>query len=86
MYPCTPALTVSFRRAARALALGAAIATPVLLSAPAAASGETNLQETAPLVWVLVAIGVGGAFITFTILVYALWKFRDPTTRGRRYG
>jgi hypothetical protein len=86
MYRVTPAFPVSLRRAARALALGASVAAPLLLAAPAAASGETNLQETAPLVWVMVAIGVGGAFITFSILVYALWKFRDPKTRGRRYG
>jgi hypothetical protein len=86
MYRLTPGMLVSLRGAARALAFGAAAATPILLAAPAAASGETNLQETAPLVWVLVAIGVGGAFITFSILVYALWKFRDPATRGRRYG
>jgi len=86
MYRATPAPTVSFRRAARALAIGASLAAPLLLAAPAAASGETNLQETAPLVWVMVALGIGGAFITFTILVYALWKFRDPSTRGRRYG
>ncbi len=86
MYRLTPAPTVSPRRAARALALGIAAAAPIVLAAPAAASGETNLQETAPLVWVMVAIGIGGAFITFAILAYALWKFRDPKTRGRRYG
>jgi hypothetical protein len=75
------------RRAARALAIGAATAAPLILAGTAAASsGQTNLQETAPLVWVLVAIGMGGAFITFAILVYALWRFRDPETRGRRYG
>jgi heme/copper-type cytochrome/quinol oxidase subunit 2 len=50
------------------------------------AAGQTDLQETSPLVWILLAISVGGAIITFAFLVYAVWKFRDPTTRGRRYG
>ena len=50
------------------------------------AAGETDLQEISPLVWVMLAISVGGAIITFAFLVYAVWKFRDPTTRRRRYG
>jgi uncharacterized integral membrane protein len=55
------------------------------LAGPAAAV-QTNLQETTPLVWVILAISIGGALITFAILAYTIWKFRDPTTRGRRYG
>ena len=50
------------------------------------AAGETDLQEISPLVWVILGISVGGAIITFSFLAYAIWKFRDPTTRGRRYG
>jgi len=47
---------------------------------------ETNLQLTGPLLWTMVAIGAAGACITFAFLVYALWKFRDPSVRRRRYG
>jgi hypothetical protein len=47
---------------------------------------ETVLQEVTPLVWVILAISVGGAIITFAFLAYAVWKFRDPATKGRRYG
>lgn len=50
------------------------------------AAGETDLQEITPLVWVILAISVGGAIITFAFLAYAVWKFRDPATKGRRYG
>lgn len=55
-----------------------------LLAVPRAT--ESNLQLTSPLVWVMVAIGAAGAIVTFAFLVYALVKFRDPETRGRRYG
>jgi hypothetical protein len=51
-----------------------------------AVPATTDLQEIAPLVWVLVAISVAGASVTFSFLVYALWRFRDPATRRRRYG
>jgi hypothetical protein len=27
-----------------------------------------------------------GAIITFAFLVYALWKYRDPKVKNRRYG
>ena len=47
---------------------------------------ETNLQLTNPLLWTLVAIGAAGACITFAFLIYALWRFRDPSARRRRYG
>ena len=50
------------------------------------ASGEMNLQLTNNLVWVMVGISTSGSIITFAFLVYALWKFRDPAVRGRRYG
>jgi len=50
------------------------------------ASGETNLQETNALVWVMVALSAAGAIITFSFLVYSLWKFRDPKVKNRRYG
>ena len=50
------------------------------------ASGETNLQETNALVWVMVAISTAGAIVTFSFLVYSIWKFRDPKVKNRRYG
>lgn len=49
-------------------------------------TGPTNLSETNGLIWVMIAIGAAGAFVTFAFLVYALWKFRDPKVRRRRYG
>lgn len=49
-------------------------------------AGQTDLQEISPLVWVILAISVGGAIITFAFLAYAVWKYRDPSTKGRRYG
>jgi heme/copper-type cytochrome/quinol oxidase subunit 2 len=48
--------------------------------------GETNLEETMPLVWTMLAISVAGALITFGVLTYALWKFRDPAAKRRRHG
>jgi hypothetical protein len=50
------------------------------------AGGETPLQEISPVVWVMVAISAAGAFITYAIMVYAIWRFRDPSTRRRNYG
>lgn len=47
---------------------------------------ESNLELTSPLVWVMIAISAAGAIVTFAFLVYAVVKFRDPATRGRRYG
>ena len=49
-------------------------------------AGQTNLQLTEPLLWTMLAISVAGAIVTFAFLVYAVWKFRDPKTRRRRYG
>jgi hypothetical protein len=57
-----------------------------LAFAGTASAGETILQETTPLLWTLIAISFAGAIITFSIMIYALWKFRDPATRRRRYG
>lgn len=48
--------------------------------------GETNLQETMPLVWVMLIISAIGAAATFGALVWTLWKYRDPKAHGRRYG
>ncbi|HYB79870.1 MAG TPA: hypothetical protein VEG66_08980 [Thermoplasmata archaeon] len=50
------------------------------------ASGETNLQQTNALVWIMVAISAAGAIVTFAFLVYSIWKFRDPKVKNRRYG
>ena len=60
----------------------------MLATAPGAfvAASESNLGLTSPLVWAMVAIGAAGAIVTFAFLVYALVKFRDPATKGRRYG
>lgn len=59
--------------------LGAAVALAPLL-------GETNLQMTNDLVWVMTGIAVGGAIITFAFLAYAIIKFRDPKMKGHRHG
>ena len=59
------------------------------VSAPLAAlsgTGVTNLDQTNALVWTMIGIGSAGAIVTFAFLVYALWKFRDPNAKGRRYG
>jgi heme/copper-type cytochrome/quinol oxidase subunit 2 len=53
---------------------------------PLRASGETDLQQTNAVVWVMIAISAVGAIITFAFLVYALWKYRDPKVKNRRYG
>jgi hypothetical protein len=52
----------------------------------AAAAGGSDLQQTAPLVEVMFLLSVAGAVVTFFVLVWALAKFRDPATKGRRYG
>ena len=59
------------------------------VSGPLAAlsgTGVTNLDQTNALVWTMIGIGSAGAIVTFAFLVYALWKFRDPNAKGRRYG
>jgi amino acid transporter len=50
------------------------------------ASGETPLQLTEPLLWVMLALTVAGAIVTYAFLVYAVWRFRDPAARKRRHG
>jgi hypothetical protein len=47
---------------------------------------DTDLAQTMPLVWLMLIISVIGAAITWSFLAYAIWKYRDPATRGRRYG
>ncbi|HKV90432.1 MAG TPA: hypothetical protein VJQ43_04445 [Thermoplasmata archaeon] len=66
--------------------LGAAATVLLTSVSGVAAAGPTNLAETSPLVWVMVAISVAGALITYAFLAYAIWRYRDPHTRGRRYG
>lgn len=73
------------RRAVRAV-WPAWIAATWLSLTGGAAAGPTDLQLTAPVLWVLVGLSVGGATITWGIMAYALWRFRDPATRRRRYG
>ncbi|HEY6238914.1 MAG TPA: hypothetical protein VIZ68_07010 [Thermoplasmata archaeon] len=74
------------RRAARAALAAAVVGVALGLPALARAGGPTNLAETSPLVWVMIAISIGGSIITFAILVYAIWRYRDPAVRGRRHG
>jgi heme/copper-type cytochrome/quinol oxidase subunit 2 len=55
-------------------------------AAVALVPASTNLELTTPLLWTMLAISVAGAIVTFAFLVYAVWKFRDPAARRRRYG
>ncbi|HTT26671.1 MAG TPA: LapA family protein [Thermoplasmata archaeon] len=48
--------------------------------------GDTDLQQTTPLIWVMLVVSVIGAILTWAFLAYAIWKYRDPATKGRRYG
>ncbi|HYK92471.1 MAG TPA: hypothetical protein VEY07_00300 [Thermoplasmata archaeon] len=50
------------------------------------AAGQTDYQQTLPLIDVMFVLSLAGALVTFGILVWALVKFRDPATKGRRYG
>ena len=61
-------------------------AAPLLGFAGLVGTGLSNLQETNPLVWAMLAISIGGALVTFAFLAYSIWRFRDPRVRGRRYG
>jgi hypothetical protein len=47
---------------------------------------QTDLQITEPLLWVMLALTVAGAIVTYAFMVYAVWRFRDPTTKRRRHG
>jgi hypothetical protein len=66
----------------------AAVAGPLGFSAGllVGAPGLTDLQQTLPLVWLILVLSIIGAGITWGVLAYTLWKFRDPATKGRRYG
>jgi uncharacterized membrane protein len=74
----------------RVAVLGVGVAPPAVVSSGVYAAvreaTESNLQLTSPLVWTMIAISAAGAIVTFGFLVYAIVKFRDPATRGRRYG
>ena len=67
-------------------AIAAAAGLTVSGVAGVAAADPTNLQQTEPVVWTMIGISMVGAAITFGFLIYALVKFRDPATKGRRYG
>ncbi len=53
---------------------------------PGAIPGATDLAQESPIIWVLTGLAAGGAVITFAFLVYGVLRFRDRTTKGRRYG
>jgi hypothetical protein len=76
---------VRLRLLARGLSTWASAAA-VLAAFGSASAGPTNLAQTTPLIWVMLAISVAGAIITWGVMAYALWKFRDPATKKRRYG
>ena len=48
--------------------------------------GETNLQMTNGILWVMTGLAVGGSIITFAFLVYAIVRFRDRKMKGHRHG
>jgi hypothetical protein len=49
-------------------------------------AGPSNLDLTNPILWAMIAISTAGAIVTFAFLVYALWRYRDPSVRRRRIG
>lgn len=57
-----------------------------LMGGAAASNGQSIVQEVTPLIWIIVAISAGGTAITYGFLLYAAWRFRDPSTRRRNYG
>ncbi len=75
-------------RLGRRLLLGALAAAALAGAAGSAAAGngQSIVQQVTPLIWTMVSISVGGAAITYGFLVYAAWRFRDPSTRRRNYG
>jgi amino acid permease len=78
---------VWIRRLARvAYGLSALVGGLAFLGGASADPGETNLQQTQTLFWVMVGISAVGAIITWSVMAYAIWKFRDPKVKGRRYG
>jgi heme/copper-type cytochrome/quinol oxidase subunit 2 len=76
---------VWIRRGARALLAVGAGSALVAATGPAVA-GESILDQVNPLLWTMIWISVAGAALVYAILAYAVWKFRDPATKGRRYG
>lgn len=60
-------------------------ATP-LLALALLLPGATDLSQESAIIWVITGISAGGAAITFAFLAYAIIRFRDPKTKGRRYG
>jgi len=64
----------------------AGLAGPALAWGGRVASGETPLQLTEPLLWVMLALTVAGAIVTYAFLVYAVWRFRDRAAGKRRHG
>ena len=64
----------------------ASMTAPAVMLGGPLGSGETPLQLTEPLLWVMLALTVAGAIVTYAFLVYAVWKFRDPAMKGRRHG
>lgn len=58
----------------------------LLAAAGVASAGPTNVQQDSGLVWVMIAISIAGAALTWGVMAYALWRYRDPATLRRRYG
>ncbi|MGI0068337.1 MAG: hypothetical protein ACREB9_08025 [Thermoplasmata archaeon] len=63
-----------------------ALAGALPLAAARVLPAATNLSMQSEIIWVVTGIATGGAIITFAFLAYSLIKFRDPATKGRRYG
>jgi hypothetical protein len=61
------------------------VAAPMLAVGPVIAA-QSNLALTQPILWAMIAISTAGAIVTFAFLVYALWRYRDPSVKRRRYG
>ena len=59
---------------------------PAVLAAAGFLAGSSDLAKINGLIWVMIAIGTAGAIVTFSFLVYAIMRFRDPKVKGRRYG
>ncbi|MGA8303461.1 MAG: hypothetical protein WA691_09535 [Thermoplasmata archaeon] len=73
-------------RGPRSVGSAGAVAIPTVALAGRIATGETNLQLTEPLLWLVMGMCIAGAIVTYAFLVYAVWRFRDPNMKGRRYG
>lgn len=73
------------RRLRHALAAASGTVGVLLLSGSASA-GSSDLAQTMPLVWVMTVLSVGGSVVTFGIMVWALWKFRDRKAKELGYG